>query len=383
MPKSTTALATPLREQLDRLAAFEPTDWPVTSLYLDLRPDQHGRGHSEPFLRKALPERSRSLTGEARKSFERDAQRIRDYLAALPSSTNGVAIFACAAANDFFEAVTLEVPVEHHWLFIGSVPHLYPLARLTDQYPRYAALLVDTNSARLFVFSLGRASDRVRVTNVKTRRGSLGGWSQARYQRHLENFHLHHMKEVVAILDRVVREEPIEHIVVACDDVARPLLMAQLPRHLATRVVDVIHADIHAPEHEVLAETLRVLRARDAETDLEHVEALLDAWRAGGLAVVGPDDTLDALSKGHVEELLITASMASLRTPGRLPIDAAPGPVDIDTTSPQTGFDSDRAKLAGELVARAHNNGARIRFIEETSLLEELGGVGAILRFRT
>ena len=42
MPKSTTALATPLREQLDRLAAFEPTSWPVLSLYLDLRADQQG-----------------------------------------------------------------------------------------------------------------------------------------------------------------------------------------------------------------------------------------------------------------------------------------------------------------------------------------------------
>jgi len=116
MPKSTTAVATPLREQLDRLAAFEPTPWPVLSLYLDLRADQHGRGQYAPFLRKILPERSRSLAGDARKSFDRDAERIRAYVAGLPPSTNGVAIFACAARDDFFEAVPLEVPVEHHWL---------------------------------------------------------------------------------------------------------------------------------------------------------------------------------------------------------------------------------------------------------------------------
>jgi len=39
-------------------------------------------------------------------------------------------------------------------LFIGSLPHLYPLARVNDQFPRYAALIVDTNSAQLFVFGL-------------------------------------------------------------------------------------------------------------------------------------------------------------------------------------------------------------------------------------
>ena len=354
MPKSTTALATPLREQLDRLAAFEPTTWPVSSLYLDLRPDQHGRHHYEPFLRKTLPERSRSLEGDARKSFDRDAQRIRDYMAELPPSTTGVAIFACAAADDFFEAIPLGIPVERHELFIGPTPHLYPLARLNDQYPRYAALLVDTNAARLFVFSLGRTSERVRVTNVKTRSGSPGGWSQARYRRHLENFHLHHMKEVVAVLERVVRDEAIERIVVACDEVARPLLMEQLPKDLAARIVDVVHADIHTPEHRVLAETLEALRQRDADTDLEHVEALVDTWRAGGLAVVGPDDTLDALAKRQVEELLISAR----------------------------GFDGDRAKVGDELVGAAHQNGARIRFIEAASLLDDLGGVGAVLRFR-
>jgi peptide chain release factor subunit 1 len=382
MPKSTTALATPLREQLDRLAAFEPTSWPVLSLYLDLRADQHGRERYEPFLRKTFLERSRALTAEARKSFDRDAERIRGYLAELPASTKGVAIFACAAAGGFFEAAALEVPVEHHWLFIGSVPHVYPLARLNDQYPRYAALLVDTNSARLFVFSLGQVVDRERVSNVKTRWGALGGWSQARYQRHLENFHLHHMKEVVAILDRVVREEAIDQIVVACDEVARPLLMEQLPKELAARVVDVLHAAIHMPEHRVLAETLAALRQRDAETDAERVEAMINAWGAGGLAVVGPGPTLEALARGQVEELLITTNVATLRMPERVTPDATPGPIDIDTSSPQTGFDADRTKLAGELVAHAQQSGARIRFIEDASLLANVGGVGALLRFR-
>jgi hypothetical protein len=152
MATTTTALATPLREQLDRLAAFEPTRWPVLSLYLDLRADEHGRRRSEPFLRRTFAERSRALAGEARKSFDRDAQRIGGYVAGLPPSTNGAAIFACAAERGFFETVSLEAPIDQHALFIGSMPHLYPLARLTDQYPRYAALLVDTNSARCCAF---------------------------------------------------------------------------------------------------------------------------------------------------------------------------------------------------------------------------------------
>jgi peptide subunit release factor 1 (eRF1) len=359
MQKSTTALETPLREQLDRLAAFEPSDLPVLSLYLDMRPDQQGRERSDVFVRKAFPDRLRTLKGEARKSAERDVERINAYLAEVPPSAHGVAIFACAGRDDFFEAVQLDVPLEQHWLSVGPVPHLYPLARLNDQYPRYAALLVDTNSARIFVFGLGSVRSEERVTNVKTRRSAGGGWSQARYQRRLANFHLHHMKEVVSVLDRIVRDEKLNQVVVGCDEAAKGTLGEHLPKHLAAKVVDTMNLDKRAPEHEVLAATLETLRGKDAETDAGQVQTMLDAWRAGGLGVVGPEQTMKALELGQVEELLVTASPDHLG----------------DTAA------DDKLSVADELVRRAQQSSARIRFVEDAALLQEVGGVGAILRF--
>jgi peptide chain release factor subunit 1 len=383
MAKGTPALDTPLREQLDRLAAFEPGDAPVLSLYLDMRPDQHGRDRYDSFVRKTLADRGRALTGEARKSFDRDVERINAYLAgSVTPSLNGLAIFAAAGAGDFFEAIQLNVPLDQHWLFVDAVPHLYPLARLNDQYPRYAALLVDTNAARLFVFGLGATETEREVRNVKTRKSSMGGWSQARYQRHLANFHLHHMKEVVDVLDRVVREESITRVVLACDPVTMPTLMEQMPKHLAEKVVDVVHLDINTPEHQVLAETLDAMREKDAETDVERVDRLLDAWRSSGLGVVGPDETIDALSKQQVEELLITATPDLLQRAQHLPAELRPGDVTAVDTSAAGTVDGDRLKLADDLVTRAQQQSARIRFIEDPALLAEVGGVGAILRFK-
>lgn len=383
MAKGTSALDTPLREQLDRLAAFEATDAPVLSLYLDMRPDQHGRDRYDSFVRKALAERGRALNGEARKSFDRDMERINSYLSGnVTASANGLAIFASSAANDFFEAIQLNVPLDQHWLFVDSVPHLYPLARLNDQYPRYAALLVDTNAARLFVFGLGTTEAQHEVRNVKTRKTSMGGWSQARYQRHLANFHLHHLKEVVDVLDRVVRDESITKVILACDPVTMPTLMEQMPKHLAEKVVDVVHLDINTPEHQVLAETLEAMREKDAETDSERVDRLFNAWRSGGLGVVGPDDTLDALSKQEVEELLITATPDLLQAAQRVPKELQPGEVAAVETSGAGSVSPDRVKLADDLVTRAQQQSARIRFIEDPALLAEVGGVGAMLRFK-
>jgi peptide subunit release factor 1 (eRF1) len=358
MQKTTTARETPLREQLDRLAAFEAVDAPVLSLYLDIRADEQGRPRHEAFLRKAWLERGRALKGDARKSFDRDTERITAYMAnELPKTVQGLAMFACAAADGFFDAIQLEAPLDHNWLFVGAVPHIYPLARLNDQYPRYAALLVDTNSARLFVFHLGHAQTTQQVNNVKTRRTSVGGSSQARYQRRVENFHMLHMKEVVEVLDRVVRDEVLNQVVVACDEVAKPLLMEQLPKHLTDKIVDVLKLDINTPGQRVLAETMDALREKDAETDASHVETMLDGWRGNGLAVAGPEETLTALEMGQVEELLITSK-------------------DLER------MDEKALEQVNEFVTRAQQSAARIRFIEDPELLAEVGGVGALLRFK-
>ena len=83
MDKSTTGLATPLREQLDRLAAFEPVGAPVLSLYLDMRADQHGRDNFASFVRKTFSERARTLKGDAKKSFDADVARYQEQAEAL------------------------------------------------------------------------------------------------------------------------------------------------------------------------------------------------------------------------------------------------------------------------------------------------------------
>src|SRR5205085_10644973 len=306
MAQSGAADSGTLEKIIDRLADFEPTGLPVISLYLNAQANERGRQDFDRFLRKEFPERARTYPAHTpeRESFDRDAGRVREYLAGeLRADTNGVAVFACAGAGDFFEAVQLAVPFERHRLYIYNQPHLYPLARVLDQYPRYAVLVADTNRARLFVFGRGKALQREEVQNVKTRGSRVGGWSQMRYQRHLEQYHLQHAKEVADQLEQTVREDNIEHVIPAGDDRIIPLLKEQFPKSVAERIVDVLSLDINAPEHEILEESLEAMRRYDAKTDAEKVERLLDEYRAGGLAVVGSRDTLEALAMGQVEGL--------------------------------------------------------------------------------
>ncbi len=369
-------------EILDRLANFEPTSLPVLSLYLNTQADQHGRDNFASFIKKEFRTRAKTypLRSPERESFERDADRIRRYLGEeLQPSTNGVAVFACSGKEDFFAAVQLTAPIEEHRLYVYHQPHLYPLARLYDQYRRYAVLICDTNSARLFVFGFGERLDAGAVQNTKVSRTSVGGWSQARYQRHVQNYHLHHAKEVVDVLDRTVREDDIQQIILAGDEVITPVLLGQLPEHLANRVIEVMKLDITTPEHQVLAATLETLHEKDAQNDVEKVQQLFDQYRAGGLGVMGVHDTMLALSNGQVDELFVSAKLEEIHaTEEEIGASLVPGtPELVQESNPETR----RVLLADELVTRARQTGARVNFIEDTSLLSEFGGVGATLRF--
>jgi peptide chain release factor subunit 1 len=359
-----------LAAQLDRVAAFDSGPYPVVSLYLNLQPDQHGRDNFDPFLRKALAERIRTYGAEGpeRASLERDAERIRAYVDGVDASVNGLALFACSGA-DFFEAILVAAPIAAHKLYLSDQPHLYPLARLLDDFPRYAVVLADTHLARIFVVAGNSVVQTEQVEGTKTRRHKMGGWSQARYQRHIENFHAQHAKEVVETLGRIVADEAIPSIILAGDEVIVPLLRDNLPKELADKIVDTVKLDIRAPEHDVLETTRAMMQEKDAATDRERVEALIGAYRGSGLAVVGVDDTRAALELGQVDELVITGTLDTIDV-----ADPGGAAAEAERTAEE--------RVADELIVKARQTAATVRIIQDASLLAAVGGVGAFLRFK-
>lgn len=382
-----------LIDQLDRLAAFDPVGAPVISVYLNTQPDQHGRDNYDTFARKEL--KARTLTypeGDDRKGLERDQARIETYLDRdVQPSANGVAIFACDAAG-LFEPIQLDAPIDEHSLSIGDRPHLYPLARIASGFPRYAVLLADTNSARILVVADGSIASESTVEGEKTRRTSQGGWSQARYQRHIENIHLHHVKEVIEALNNVVQRDDLDRLVIAGDAVVLPRIREQLPKHLSDIVADEISIATAAPGNDVVAATLDAMRRAASETDREKVDAIIGAYRGGGLGVVGPDAALLALTNGQVDELLMTASLPALRDLGNTPEArlaiandagvAAPAVVEA-AAGEAARVGPGKVRLADELVAKARQTGARVTIVQDPALLQPYGGVAARLRYRT
>ena len=358
-------LCSTVEESLARLAAFEPAIFPVLSVYLNNEPDQHGRAtDATPYLHREFKALARAFApgSPELQSFERDAAKIVSFATDnIEPAAHGVALFACWGAGEFFEAIQLTSPFAENHVSADYQPHLYLLTELDERYPRYAAVLADSNTARIFVIGLGHVIGAEHVSGKKVHRVKVGGWSQARYQRRAGNAHHEHAKEVVERLAQIVRDEGIGHIVLAGDQVVIPLLLEQLPKELIP-LTQVMKLDIHASDTDVLTATLGRLQLQEAGTAAEKAERLLRQYRARGLAVVGLQETLDALIAGQVDELLISGGM------------------DESRELVETG---QLAPMPDLLVTKARQTGAVVTFIEDAALLEAVGGAGGCLRGRS
>jgi len=163
-----------------------------------------------------------------------------------------------------------------------------------------------------------------------------------------------------------------------------------MPKHLQEKIVDHVRMNINSPLEQLIDSSLEALKRAHTENEHEKVAAAIGGFRSGGLGVVGPEDTLEALIKGQVDELLISSSLRSLQPVGTLAPSTAADSLDAVLPEPAVEpvaageaaeANTEMVRLADELVTKATQTSAKITFIETPELLAEYGGVAAILRF--
>jgi hypothetical protein len=368
---------------VEKLLGFEPTGFPFISLYLNTEPNENGQFNFDVFVRRQLSDYAENYEAESseRESFDRDAERILEYLGKIRPTAKGAAIFACAGANEFFVTREFDVPFEENHFFVFDKPYIFPLTRLLEQNPMFAVVSADTNAANIYVFKRGKVIEQEEIHNEKTNSTSVGGWSQQRYQRSVENFHQQHAKEVIEELEKIVRDDKIEQVVLAGDEaVIIPLLRAEMSKELDEKVIEVLRLNIDTPEHQLLEEAEQAIHQNQTLVDKEKIDNLFEQNYDDGFGVTGVEKTLAALSNGQVQELYICANFDK--------IEYDPKEVYKVLTAYAPGEDGEipnirkQGSVVDELLRRAVESADSIRFIKDENLLSEVGGVGALLRYK-
>ncbi|MEX2227687.1 MAG: Vms1/Ankzf1 family peptidyl-tRNA hydrolase [Dehalococcoidia bacterium] len=347
-----------MNDLIHKLAEVDAGALPFLSIYLDVRPEATGQ---KPQLREGLlvlEDRLREIRrtflprGEDLDSFDADAASINRFVEEeMQASTEGVAIFACNGLG-VWEAVEVGTPFEIQ-VTVASRADLYQLAKLEDEFERAVVGVIDTNTARLYAYEYGALVEAGGPDDdpVHYRKRATGGWSQARYQRHIDKHRKDFTEEIVQAIDDLVAREDAHHVVLAGDEVVMSHLNRAMPKRLAEKVTGVFQADIRANVNEIAAEVAPIMEQAERESGMSAVERLVGEVRRGGLGIAGVAATGRALENGQVDTLVI----------------------DEQTLGP-----TERK----EMVRLAATTAAEVEVVQDAAPLAEMEGVGALLRYR-
>ncbi|RIK35885.1 MAG: hypothetical protein DCC58_19980 [Chloroflexi bacterium] len=396
---------------LTELAALPPShDAPYLTLCLDWR--THG---SEPGRRLGFEQFRREghaaierfwPRGVAFDSVSTDVARIQTYLEEeLDPAAHGAFIVACAVQG-VFEAVPLVLPLDTA-LTLGPIPALSPLAQLVEDHVPYAVLVADQREAVLSLVVLAAFGPALEMTSSDyPRKQHTGGWSQRRYQTRAD--------ERVAAFARGIAEETATTLaatgarffILAGDEIMTSALHEAFSADVAERLAATVRLDINATPDEILAATWPIAQAWEREQERADVEQVRALALGEGRATYGAETVLRALATGQAQRLIFNDDF---RADGwadySLPVYGVGAP---PAEHPAGGAPDalDATELREEMIRLALLTGATIQIVhsavpvdadtspsernagdemprsEPARNLDELGGVGALLRYQ-
>jgi peptide chain release factor subunit 1 len=370
--------------RLRELARFRSPSECAISLYVDLDPavtptptvaDTRVSSLLSDAGKRIDAKRER-LTHQEREGLERDLGRIREFYdnEFERDGARGVAVFV---SGDYWSTLSLPDPVPDV-VDLGRGFNIGPLAPHVGRGDGALVALVGRERGQLFRLVGGRLREVVDRTEEQPGRHDQGGWSQARYQRHIENLVAEHLREVASELDQVVRNLEGPKVVVVGSDETRSEFIETLPHEVKNALVGTTEAEAHVDANGLLAVVQPLLE----EAGVADERAAIERWREraakGTRASSGWAETLEAASDARVELLLYDEGANKpaheCQKCGRASLEGGECPLDGTPLEPRdSGFD-----LA---VHQTLLHGGSLLAVRHHVDLGPVEGLAALLRF--
>jgi peptide chain release factor subunit 1 len=368
---------------LRELATFRAEKGCATSLYLNLDPsdvptarDAHSRMNA--LLNIAEKTDRKDLTHEQRGALKADFARIGRWFDEEfdREGAQAVAVFA-AGLDNFWSTMALPEPVPDRFK-VGHDFFLAPLVPVVARADGTIVAVVGREQGHLYRLESGRLKEIVDHFDETPGQHDQGGWSQARYQRHIEKLVQEHLKGVAELLDRSRRRLQVPKVVLVCSEEMRSEFTDALSAEVRDAVVGWAPAEAHSGPSQLLEAVTPVLEEAEAQDEAE----VLARWReeAGrtARAASGWEQTLEAASDGRVELLLFQEGIdhPAFRCPacGRAAASGGSCPLD-GTTLEETDAGLDLA------VHQTLTHGGAVWAIRHQQDLAPVEGIGALLRY--
>jgi peptide chain release factor subunit 1 len=369
--------------RLRELAAFRTENGCAISLFLNLDPSEvPTRRDAQTRMNAVLADAEKvdrsDLTHDARLGLKADFERIARWFDDEfdRDGAQGLAIFS-AGLDNFWQSLSLPELVPDG-VRIGRDFYLTPLVPLVARTDGTIVAVVGREQGQLYRLRAGRLEAIADQFEEQPGRHDQGGWSQARYQRHIEKLVQEHLKGVAEELDRSRRRLQSPKIVLVCSEETRSEFTEELSKEARGALVGWTQAEAHASPAELLEVVTPLLEEAQARDEAEIIERWREEAGRGGRAASGWAQTLEAASDGRVDLLLFRggADRPAYRCPacGRAAVDEGSCPLD--------GTRLERVEAGLDLaVHQTIAHGGAVWAIRHHDDLAPVEGIAALLRY--
>jgi hypothetical protein len=358
------------------LAEFRSSESPVVSCYLDV----DGRRHVRSQDVDAEFQRLVRSAGTRADGATADLARIETYLRSGfdRSNVRGLVMFSCED-RDLWTVVPLPVSVTSQ-LVVNTAPAVGQLESVMQELEPVGVLLVDRQSARMFVFAKGELVDHSELFDETPRDIDTRGHSdrgRASDDQHVEELVTQHVRHAAEVAFSVWQVHPFQHLVVSAHPALQSAVRPLLHPYLRERLTDPVELPIGATEGQVRDTVTEVSAALERSREVARVGRLRDELARGGRAASGLDDTLDALNRRRVEVLFVSSGYAESGWR------AADGSLfRVGPKSPLDGSDMERLdNVVEEAVDLAIATSCLVDVVVDSADLDVVGRFAALLRY--
>jgi peptide chain release factor subunit 1 len=368
---------------LRELAGFRSDKGCAISLYVDLDPSATPTAvEMESRMRSLISDAEKrmdaqSYSGERKQALRADLERIRDWWDDEfdRDGVRGVAVFASGLDN-LWRTLALAEPVPDQ-VRLSRDLHLAPLVPLVGRGDGALVAAVSRERGQVFRLRGGRLEEVVDQSEEQPGQHDQGGWSQRRYQRHIEKLVQDHLRAVGGELDKRARRAGDLQLVIVAPEEMRGDIEGMLSAEAREAIVGWATAQANANASDLL-EAVRPSLDRAREKQEQQV---VERWReeAGrnGRAAAGWEDTLEAASDGRIDLLLVRdgATHEAFQCP-RCGRGSA-----TDGACPLDGNQMERCEDGVDVaVHRVLAHGGAVMAVRRDDL-DPHEGIGALLRF--
>src|SRR4051794_2373863 len=376
-------------DRLRELAVLRPEGARVLSVFLNVDPASFAEPPARASAIRSVVDELRRLSRAESETVEHDAavairadvDRISEFLDDFsPKGAHGLVIYACGPA-DLFEVIRLPRPIPSRAV-IDDSPFVEPLAGLLG-LGSWFTVLVNRQTGRMFLGDRERLDEIDVVTDEVHGQHKQGGWSQARYQRSVDEDVQDHLRNVAEAAFVHFKRAPFDHLLLGGPTETLADFEPKLHAYLQQRIAGRIDIDV---ENTSADDVLAAAAPRIAEFEHARERNALDRLREGvakaGRAVGGLEDVLEALNERRGERLLLAPDFEA---PGWAGPQCGWGGPPHGGSCPADGTEVDcRDSVVESAVERALVQKAEVLVVRDEDHMRELqsfGDIGAVLRF--